>query len=319
MRGRTLVYVDAGYLLASAATRVAGTSLRGSIDVDHARLMDALAAHATSRSGLPLLRVHWYDAARNGVPDPSQEQISLLPRVKLRLGRIGVEGDQKGVDLRIGLDLVTHARNQAVSAIYLVSGDDDLSEAVEAAQEHGVAVTILAVPTAGGEPHGVSRHLHAAADELDLLEPEPLDHAVTPRALKPTETPARSRPSRPTPAVLATPAAAPRTPPEEPGAGIVCSSTSDAGTTIASGYETEEELIEFCDRVAGRVLTTWLRGRSDERHAELTTSRPSIPGEVDKALLLDLSSALGIDDLSDRVRHQLRTRFWLQVDRCNPA
>jgi uncharacterized LabA/DUF88 family protein len=182
VRSHCALYVDAGYLLAAAATRLTGTSLRAGIEADHEQLIDALIAHATHRSGLPLLRVHWYDSARNGVPNPTQEKIGLLPRVKLRLGRVGFDGEQKGVDLRIGLDLVAHARNAAVDVIFLVSGDDDLTEAVEEAQAHGVQVTILAIPNIQGHPHGVSRHLQAAADGLDLLAAEPLDAAVAPRA-----------------------------------------------------------------------------------------------------------------------------------------
>ncbi|MER5836059.1 MULTISPECIES: NYN domain-containing protein [Streptomycetaceae] len=106
-----------------------------------------------------MLRVYWYDSARNGIPDAQQERIGELPKVKLRLGRFGVNGEQKGVDLRIGLDLVAHARNRASDVFFLVSGDDDLAEAVEEAQVHGVQVLLLAVPTADGKAHGVSRHL----------------------------------------------------------------------------------------------------------------------------------------------------------------
>jgi uncharacterized LabA/DUF88 family protein len=78
----------------------------------------------------------------------------------------------------LGLDLVAHARNAAVDVIFLVSGDDDRTEAVEEAQAHGVQVTILVIPNAQGHPHG----LQAAADGLDLLAAEPLDAAVAPRA-----------------------------------------------------------------------------------------------------------------------------------------
>src|SRR5436309_1594653 len=84
VRSHCALYVDAGYLLAAVATRLTGTSLRAGIEADHEQLIEALIAHATHRSGLPLLRVHWYDTARNGVPNPLQEKIGLLPRVKLR-------------------------------------------------------------------------------------------------------------------------------------------------------------------------------------------------------------------------------------------
>ena len=164
MRSTNCVYVDAGYLLASAATRATGTSLRSGINVDDAALISTLVNTAARLSGLPTLRVNWYDSAHNGVPDPRQERIGELPKVKLRLGRFGVQGEQKGVDLRIGLDLVTHARNNASDVFFLVSGDDDLTEAVEEAQVHGVQVVVLAIPNAAGKPHGISRHLLRAVD-----------------------------------------------------------------------------------------------------------------------------------------------------------
>lgn len=50
-------------------------------------------------------------------PAMNTSKSGMLPRVKLRLGRVGFEGQQKGVDLRIGLDMVTHARNGAVDTI----------------------------------------------------------------------------------------------------------------------------------------------------------------------------------------------------------
>lgn len=186
MRSHCALYVDAGYLLAAAATRRTGTSLRRGIVVNYEHLVRSLTHHVRT-SGLPLLRVHWYDSARHGVPDSTQERIALLPGVKVRLGRIGFDGEQKGVDLRIGLDMVGHARNNAVDVMYLVSGDDDLTEAVEEVQAHGVQVILLAIPNDKGAPHSVSRHLQQAADGLELLDADAVDAAVTPSV---RETPA---------------------------------------------------------------------------------------------------------------------------------
>src|SRR3954466_464567 len=169
MRFRCSLYVDVGYLLSSTAVRVTGTSLRNGVHVDYAPLIRALVQQAERMSELPMLRVHWYDSAKDGVPDAQQQRIGELPKVKLRLGRFGVDGEQKGVDLRIGLDLVAHARNGAADVFFLVSGDDDLTEAVEEAQVHGVQLVLLAIPNEQGRPHGVSRHLMRAADELVTL------------------------------------------------------------------------------------------------------------------------------------------------------
>jgi len=174
------LFVDAGYLLAASASKLTGTSLRSGIHVKYRRLIRGLIKAAEETTGLPVLRVHWYDSAKDGVPDRSQERIGELPKVKLRLGRFGYDGQQKGVDLRLGLDMVAHAHHKAAEVFLLVSGDDDLSEAVEEVQVHGVSVMILAVPGADGQPHGVSRHLVRSADEIVTLDPLVIDEAIIP-------------------------------------------------------------------------------------------------------------------------------------------
>lgn len=185
MRSYCAIYVDAGYLYASAATRVIGTSLRSGVKVDNHALVGGLIAQAEADSGLPLLRVNWYDsgARPGGMPDIHQDEIGMMPRVKLRLGRLSRAGEQKGVDLRIGLDLVTHGRNRIVDVIYLVSGDDDLTEAVEEAQGHGVQIIVMAVPAQSGKPHAVARHLRREADGVMLIDPETIDSTVKPAAI----------------------------------------------------------------------------------------------------------------------------------------
>ncbi len=341
MRSTCSLYVDTGYLLAAAASRVTGTSLRSGIHVDYATLISALIRAAESRSGLPVLRVHWYDSARNGIPDAQQERIGELPKVKLRLGRFGVNGEQKGVDLRIGLDLVAHARNEAADVFFLISGDDDLTEAVEEAQVHGVQVVVLAVPTTRDTPHGVSRHLLRAADELDTIDGDTIDRVVTkinrrpaplltqpveprrPPELTPNTTEAPSRPSRPSPRDLA---AGPRSGSQvesEPRSSPVPAYSSTTGQTawIAPGFGNDQHppsavLLDddLIDEVVTQVLTSFRTSTTPEGLAGLERARPSIPPEIDRALLRDASDAMQIYDLDETVRHRLRARFWQQFD-----
>lgn len=320
MRSHCALYVDAGYLLASAATRVTGTSLRNGIHVDYQGLIRSLIRQSEELSGLPLLRVHWYDSAKDGVPDTQQERIGEVPKVKLRLGRFGVDGQQKGVDLRIGLDLVTHARNAAADVFFLVSGDDDLTEAVEEAQVHGVQVTILAVPNVDNRPHGVSRHLIRAADEIATLPAATIDDVVM-RVEKPIPEPhlaatAPPGPAAPTP-VRATPsdlAAMARR--SEPGpAPILAYSGSSGGRSYVSpGYESPETYDAQIDAVVAKVLASFRQSASVRDLGDLASGRPSIPRDIDRALLLDLCDSLGIYDLSDPVRFRLRDRFWELFD-----
>ncbi len=199
MRSYCAIYVDAGYLpAASSATRVSGTSLRRGVAVDHAALIGGLIEQVEADSGLPLLRVNWYDSGGRpgGMPDVHQDNIGLLPRVKLRLGRLSQSGEQKGVDLRMGLDLATCARNRVVDVIYLVSGDDDLTEAVEEAQFHGLQVVILAVPDQRGRPHAVAKNLQREADGVILIDAAVVDSAVKSLALDPALVPGLGEPHR---------------------------------------------------------------------------------------------------------------------------
>ncbi|MDO5710828.1 MAG: NYN domain-containing protein, partial [Micrococcales bacterium] len=179
------MYVDVGYLLAAVATRVTGSSLRRGVQTDYAVLIEALQAQAEADSGLPLLRVNWYDAGGRpgGMPDLSQDEIGLLPRVKLRLGRLSYSGEQKGVDVRIGLDLAIQARQRVADVVYLVSGDDDLTEAVEEAQGQGVQVVLLVVPRHDGRPLAVAKHLAREVDRTIVIDPAAIDAAVRSRAV----------------------------------------------------------------------------------------------------------------------------------------
>lgn len=319
MRSRCAVYVDAGYLLASAATRVTGTSLRSGVHVLYDHLVSALIEQAEEVSGLPLLRVNWYDSgSRGGLPDPFQEQIGMLPRVKLRLGRLSYSGEQKGVDLRIGLDLVMHARNQAVDMIFLVSGDDDLTEAVEEVQGHGIPVMLLAAPDKDGRPHAVSRHLLREADGIVTINPDAIDMYVQARTRpEPEPEPAApaEEPVRPTPALLAArkptpPGVVPPSPEVVRASALVYSSASGQVSELPVEEATSQELI---DEVCTSVLSTWLQRARPDEVKQLRTGEPLIPGDIDRALLTDLSGRTGHYYIEDQDRYLLRERFWVAL------
>lgn len=340
MQSYCALYVDAGYLLSSAATRVTGTSLRAGIHVDFSALLDSLKVRAQNISSLPVLRVYWYDSARDGVPDAQQGRIGELDRVKLRLGRFGMDGQQKGVDLRIGLDLVNHARRRTADVFILISGDDDLSEAVEEAQAHGVQVVVLAVPSQDERPHGVSRHLIRAADAVITVDGQAIDSCVlkveapapTTEASSVMKAPENSdrnlsetedheappngdaRPLAPTPNDLQI---RPRHVAPTPARSVLAySSTSHAsrGFSLSGGFAVSEFDDEQIRSVAARVLEAFKSTASAEDRSELRNSRPSIPPDIDRALLMDLSSALGLYDVPEPVRSRGRQCFWELAD-----
>ncbi|WP_116116305.1 NYN domain-containing protein [Austwickia chelonae] len=344
MRSCCAVYADAGYLLASVATRVSGSSLRSGIVVDHRKLVGGIGEFLSGHCGLPLLRTLWYDSAPSrGQITAEQEMIGVLPKVKLRLGRLSPSGEQKGVDLRLGLDLVAHARTGSIDVAYLISGDDDLSEAVEEAQAFGVQVVAVSVADIRGRAHGLAHHLRLTVDEVLLLPSELVDDTVTRRtglpvtptgsvlpqttvAMTPTDA-TTSTPHRnpvdsvavPSPKALADlvrdstpPLFAPPPSPTDPSSVQVYSSETGRPTEGIPSAEngTGPHYAEEIDRVVQRVLQVWQQAASSEDVRRLWAGQPSIPSEIDRALLLDLSDEIQVYDVPEQVRFELRARFW---------
>lgn len=169
------VFVDAGYLLAASAELLTGSKSRAAIEVAYPALVNQLIDVVRHHGSQELLRVYWYDGARNAVPTDDQLVIARLPNVKLRLGRRTHWG-QKGVDSLIVLDLTTLARERAISTAYLISGDEDIREGVAVAQQLGVRVVLLGVPTRSGWPQQADTLIreadeHVIIDRAEVIEP----------------------------------------------------------------------------------------------------------------------------------------------------
>jgi uncharacterized LabA/DUF88 family protein len=146
------LFVDAGYLLAAGGQLCVGEKQRDQFSCDHEGIHRKVVEFCKQQSQLPHLRTYWYGGAPGQPhPQPTTEQlrIAALPSVKLRLGRI-IRGQQKGVDSMITRDLMTLARERAMAIAYLVAGDEDLREAVVAAQDLGVQVVLLGVTPVPG-------------------------------------------------------------------------------------------------------------------------------------------------------------------------
>lgn len=325
MRSCCSLYVDAGYLLASAATRVSGSSLRSGIMVDHRQLIGGIADLATGHCNLPLLRTLWYDSMSRERISRELEEIGVLPKVKLRLGRLSPSGEQKGVDLRLGLDLVAHARTGSIDVAYLVSGDDDLSEAVEEAQALGVQVVAVSVADAQGRAHGLAHHLRLTVDEVVLLPGSVVDAAVTRRrnalvGTSPAPTAAAApKPTgdseAPSPRLLADLARGAGTSAGQPLPQALPSPASIPVYTSVTGQISQpppdtEEYSEQIDRVVRRVLQVWEEAASRDDVRRLWSGQPSIPSDIDRALLMDLSDEIQEYDIPEQVRFALRARFW---------
>ncbi|MFF9145320.1 NYN domain-containing protein [Streptomyces sp. NPDC014861] len=182
---RCVVLVDAGYLLGAAASLLAGEPARSRISVDHAGLIQQLRERAETETGLPLLRIYWFDGAPDRVPQPEHRRLRVMPRVTVRLGaltRSDGRWAQKGVDAAMHTELTELARNRACTDIVLVTGDGDLLPGLMSAKEHGVAVHLWAVQAADGD-YNQSEDLVAEADERRVLDRAWITRAVRARDL----------------------------------------------------------------------------------------------------------------------------------------
>lgn len=93
---------------------------------------------------MPLLRIYWYHGTASG-PSTEHTEIAKIHDVKVRLGLVIRQGRQKGVDALIVTDMLTLARNRAMTECILLSGDEDVRIGVQQAQELGVRVHLLGI------------------------------------------------------------------------------------------------------------------------------------------------------------------------------
>jgi len=144
---RAAVFVDAGYLFAEGSRVIANQKLRrAALRLDHDEVLGLLAELTAELTGLPLLRIYWYDGATSG-PSSTHTALAYRPNLKLRLGLVNEQG-QQGVDALLVEDLVMLAQNRALAAALILTGDDDVRPGVEQAQALGVRVHLLGIPPA---------------------------------------------------------------------------------------------------------------------------------------------------------------------------
>lgn len=176
---QTAVFIDAGYLFAAGSALVSGAKkprLQCQLDIDKAiEIISRFSAAVEPQARL--LRIYWYDGIRP-YSGPNAEQLAIGQKhnVKLRLGMLNSQGQQKGVDSLIVTDLIDLARNKAISDALILAGDEDLRVGVQVAQSLGVRVHLLGVtPTRGN----VSPHLMQEIDSLAELSSEQVKSFLT--------------------------------------------------------------------------------------------------------------------------------------------
>lgn len=317
---QSVIFIDAGFLLSAGSSTVTGTSLRAATRVDAEQLISGIVDITRENCHLDPLRIYWYDASRDGVFSDWHKKISLLDDVKVRLGRIGVNGQQKGVDLRLGLDLVEVARNGSAKVAYLLSGDDDLAEAVEAAQDLGMKVVLLALEDKNRYLgiKSVAEHLAYKVDRIIVLPQELIHSTFTPatRAVVPGSDPGTDEESHPAAHSAAAPSAGPT-----PGPGpskVTPATLASKKATFITVKEPEVDLTHLfavAEEVAESLARNWYQTTPLAEVQSVLEERPILPAEIDSTLLRDCAARIGESDTDlQPVRKHLRKCFWDTID-----
>ena len=297
---RYAVIVDVGYIYAAAGELLFNTTSRREFRVDADKLIGALTRHADGFVRGELLRVYWYDAARDRVPTIDQRVIAQMAWVKLRLGNLNARGQQKGVDAQIRADMEALARHRAVTDAVLIAGDEDMVPAVEAAQAFGVRVHLWGVEP----PFGTNQaeRLVWEADTVEILDRPFLEPYFT-RQPVPAEQPGpvAVSPSVPSPAQLF----GERHPPPPP------RPVPKPAVTLPRLGPDRERVEEAGEHVAHK----WILTRGADNIRDLLPG-PILPPVIDKELLVDAEKELGLSLRPyQEAREWLRDAFWARVRR----
>jgi len=276
---RYAVFVDAGYLFAQGAIALSGSKKPRSLcKLDEATITELLISFGQEKSGgCQLLRVYWYDGALN-FAGPTAEQTTLahLDNVKLRLGFVNSQGQQKGVDSLIVTDLIDLARNRAICDAVLVSGDEDVRIGVLLAQSFGVRVHLLGI-----EPsrYSQSRPLIQEADTTAEWDRKTVAQFLT--VITPTP------------------------------AGSSALVTSVEPTSLSKAVVPLEEDNIIYDPRLGSVVDDIVGSLDDveiSRLSEIFMAQRTVPPDFDRRLLVVSRSLMG-RDLTTHERRETRKRF----------
>ncbi len=318
---RYAIFADAGYVYAAGGALVLDETRRAAVTLNAVKLLDLLRESSENlHGGGDFLRMYWYDAAPNGIPQSDHLQISSIPGIKLRLGRLTMSG-QKGVDALIFRDMVKLASEHAISTAFLFSGDEDLRQAVEEAQDHGIKVVLIGIaPTLDANQSDI---LVREADAHLVLEYQELADCILPREFRVYSPPVQIEVPRgdiPEPILLPgeefEPASAPASFEDE------SQPAGESDDLPAIPHDSEASVYFQIGRTLGEE---WLAQQPQEEIRYLRTVYPRIPRDVDSEILRRLVAGSGLPTwarVEEEARIEGRAGFWAALglgDRPEPA
>lgn len=270
---RVAVFVDAGYFFAQGSIALTGErKTRGGGTLHIKKMLTFLEKFATTITKSELLRIYWYDGTSTG-PSPQHIALAIEANVKMRLGFVNTFGQQKGVDSLVVTDMITLARNRAMTDAVLVSGDEDLRVGVQQAQEFGIRVHLVGIC-----PH--PKHHQKYSQSQFLLQEADETHMWTAKDIS---------------AFLSYPAKA--EPPQPP----VPAETKkiDKAVATASAAGTLEQIAkEFADAIEPQFIPGLIGNYESVKR---------IPPEIDRPLLGRAKNLVGI--MTPDQKAEIRTLF----------
>jgi uncharacterized LabA/DUF88 family protein len=307
---RYAIMVDVGYIYAAAGELLFGTSSRRDYRVDAVSLIQAVTKHADELFRGELLRVYWYDAARDRVPTIDQRVVAQMAWVKLRLGNLNARGQQKGVDANIRADMEALARHRAITDAVLIAGDEDMVPAVEAAQGFGARIHLWGIEP----PYGTNQaeRLVWESDTVDVLD----SAFVRPYF---TRNPVAEQQSRPDPqAPVPSPAqlfGERHTRPMPLGRNSHVSQTGPMHISQTGPLPRLGPNRQHVEEAGEHVAHKWILTRGADNIRDLLPG-PILPPVIDKELLVEAEKELGQSLRPyQEAREWLRDAFWARVHR----
>jgi uncharacterized LabA/DUF88 family protein len=161
MGERVMIFVDGSNLYHSLKAHFSR------IDLDLGRFCQKLLRRRQ------LIRIYYYNAKVGQKQEPElykQQQaffgsIKAIPYTELRLGRLvytnwpSVPPYEKGTDVQLATDMITHSYKNNYDVAILVAGDNDFAGAVQAVKDNGKHVEVALFGR-----QGTSQELRSAAD-----------------------------------------------------------------------------------------------------------------------------------------------------------
>ena len=270
------VFLDAGYLYKMGFSLAFGGHdiNRSEISMDVGMFSQHLSELLNDAyPGDDHLRTYWYDGAPPATElSIEHRKVAFQPSVKLRLGTINRAGIQKGVDSLIIRDLMTLSQERSIQRAIVITGDEDLGEGIEYAQDRGVRVTLLVFPDRSGQTPEVANRLRAICDEVIQMSPEIFTQCMS-RRMPPGSPP------------VSTPAA--------------------TQTVSIETYVALDNAAEEFGRRSARKVTSY------QDLAAILRDTSKIPQEFDGGLLRYVADTIGATTLTFDQKRLAREGFWI--------